>query len=53
MDEESADAAWVHAYLHRQEATCRMPATGIARAASRRHGALETEWDAIAAALLG
>lgn len=53
MDEGGSDCAWVHAYLHRLEGdgdnarywyrrARRTPATG----------ALETEWTAIAAALL-
>ena len=54
MDEESADAAWVHAYLHRQEGD--LPNAGYwYRTAGKAvaTGALETEWGAIAAALLG
>ena len=54
MHEESADAAWVHAYLHRQEGD--LPNAGYwYRTAGKpvAAGALETEWDAIATALLG
>jgi hypothetical protein len=53
MDEASADAAWVHAYLHRVEGDL-----GNARywyAQARRpaeRGALDTEWSAIVADLL-
>lgn len=54
MDEDSAECAWVHAYLHRVEGDLdnarywyrradHMPATGD----------LSHEWDAIVAALLG
>jgi hypothetical protein len=53
MNEESRDAAWVHAYLHRVEGDrenavywyrqARQPAAA---------GALAEEWDAVAAALL-
>ena len=54
MGEEGADAAWVHAYLHRVEGD--LPNAGYwYRAAGKpvAKGALEAEWDAIAAALLG
>ena len=53
MREEGADAAWVHAYLHRVEGD--LPNAGYwYRAAGKpvAKGALEAEWDAIAAALL-
>jgi hypothetical protein len=53
MEEEGADAAWVHAYLHRVEGD--LPNAGYwYRAAGKpvAKGALEAEWDAIAAALL-
>jgi hypothetical protein len=53
MDESGADAAWVHAYLHRIEGD--LPNAGYwYRQAGRKPatGALETEWAAIAAALL-
>jgi len=54
MQEEGADAAWVHAYLHRVEGD--LPNAGYwYRAAGKpvATGTLEAEWDAIAAALLG
>lgn len=54
MGEEGADAAWVHAYLHRVEGDrpnagywYRMAGKPVAT------GALEGEWGAIANALLG
>ena len=53
MDESSQDAAWVHAYLHRVEGD--LPNAGYwYRQAGRKPatGALESEWDEIAAALL-
>jgi hypothetical protein len=54
QDESSAEAAWVHAYLHRVEGD--LPNAGYwYRAAGKpvAAGALEAEWGAIAAALLG
>ena len=54
QDDESREAAWVHAYLHRVEGD--LPnARYWDRTASKpaETGALETEWNAIAAALLG
>jgi hypothetical protein len=54
MSARSRDAAWVHAYLHRQEGDL-----GNARYWYRQAkrpeatGALEAEWAAIAAAILG
>jgi hypothetical protein len=53
QDDESREAAWVHAYLHRVEGD--LPnARYWYRTASQpvATGALEQEWDAIAAALL-
>jgi hypothetical protein len=53
MDESGADAAWVHAYLHRVEGD--LPNAGYwYRQAGRKAatGVLETEWDDIATALL-
>ena len=54
MEQEGADAAWVHAYLHRVEGDLgnagywyRTAGKPVAK------GALEAEWAAIAAALLG
>ena len=53
MEEEGADAAWVHAYLHRVEGD--LPNAGYwYRTAGKpvATGTLDAEWDAIAAALL-
>jgi hypothetical protein len=53
MDATGADAAWVHAYLHRVEGDLDNARYWYRQA--RRpgaSGALETEWDAIVAALL-
>lgn len=53
MEDEGADAAWVHAYLHRVEGD--LPNAGYwYRTAGKpvEKGALEAEWAAIAAALL-
>ena len=53
MEEDGADAAWVHAYLHRVEGD--LPNAGYwYRAAGKpvEDGALEPEWNAIANALL-
>jgi len=53
MDQETADAAWVHAYLHRVEGD--LPNARYWYAQAKREpasGALETEWAAISAALL-
>jgi hypothetical protein len=54
MEEEGAEAAWVHAYLHRVEGD--LPnARYWYRTASKpvAAGALEAEWKAIVAELLG
>jgi hypothetical protein len=53
MEEEDADAAWVHAYLHRVEGD--LPNAGYwYRTAGKpvQKGALDAEWAAIAADLL-
>jgi hypothetical protein len=53
QDDESREAAWVHAYLHRVEGD--LPnATYWYRAAGQpvAQGTLENEWSAIVAALL-
>ena len=53
MEEEGADAAWVHAYLHRVEGD--LPNAGYwYRAAGKptASGALDAEWNAIVAGLL-
>jgi hypothetical protein len=54
MNDESASAAWVHAYLHRVEGD--LPNAGYwYRAAGKpvEKGPPEAEWSAIVAALLG
>jgi hypothetical protein len=54
MEEEGADAAWVHAYLHRVEGD--LPNAGYwYRTAGKpvAKGELDAEWSAIATALLG
>jgi hypothetical protein len=54
QDEESADAAWVHAYLHRVEGD--LGNAGYWYRQARKPvatGPLETEWEAIVSALLG
>jgi len=52
--EATADAAWVHAYLHRVEGDLGNAGYWYRRAAKPvAAGPLETEWDGIAAALLG
>jgi hypothetical protein len=54
QDDDSAEAAWVHAYLHRVEGD--LPNAGYwYRTAGKAvgKGPLEAEWDALAAALLG
>ena len=54
QDDDSAEAAWVHAYLHRVEGD--LPnARYWYRTAGKpvETGALEAEWTAIAAGLLG
>jgi hypothetical protein len=54
MNEDGAEAAWVHAYLHRVEGD--LPNAGYwYRAAGKpvEKGPLDAEWNAIVAALLG
>jgi hypothetical protein len=54
MKDESAEAAWVHAYLHRVEGD--LPNAGYwYRTAGKpvAKGTLEAEWSAIATTLLG
>ena len=54
MKQDSREAAWVHAYLHRVEGD--LDNAGYWYRQARRpaaSGALPAEWDAIAAALLG
>ena len=53
QDDDSAEAAWVHAYLHRAEGD--LDNAGYWYARSRRPpgtGALDAEWDAIVTALV-
>src|SRR5947207_3578688 len=53
MAEDGADAAWVHAYLHRVEGDLANAGYWYRTAGKPvAKGALEAEWDAIAAALL-
>ena len=53
MNEEDADSAWVHAYLHRAEGDLDNAGYWYRRARRRpASGALGAEWAAIAAALL-
>jgi hypothetical protein len=53
QDDDSADAAWVHAYLHRKEGDISNAGYWYARAGKPRfQGSLEDEWVEIATALL-
>lgn len=53
QDDPSREAAWVHAYLHREEGDDANAAYWYSRAGRSRHsGDLRTEWDAIATTLL-
>jgi len=53
QDEETADAAWVHAYLHRVEGDLGNAGYWYRRAAKpAATGSLETEWDQMVAKLL-
>ena len=54
QDEDTADAAWVHAYLHRVEGDLSNAGYWYRRAGKpAANGSLEAEWDGIVAALLG
>ena len=54
MSAKSRDAAWVHAFLHRQEGDLDNARYWYRQAKQREFsGALEEEWEAIAVALLG
>jgi len=54
QDEETADSAWVHAYLHRVEGNLGNAGYWYRRAHKPvAAGPLETEWDGIVSALLG
>ena len=54
QDEPTADAAWVHAYLHRVEGDIGNAGYWYRRASKPvAEGPLETEWERISSALLG
>ena len=54
QDEPTADAAWVHAYLHRVEGDIGNAGYWYRRASKPvAQGPLETEWERISSALLG
>jgi len=54
QDESSADAAWVHAYLHRVEGDLGNAGYWYRRAGKPvATGPLETEWQQMVSALLG
>ena len=54
QDEPTADAAWVHAYLHRVEGDTGNAGYWYRRAARPvAAGSLETEWERMVSALLG
>jgi hypothetical protein len=54
QDEETADAAWVHAYLHRVEGDLGNAGYWYRRAHKPvAQDALKTEWERIVSALLG
>jgi hypothetical protein len=54
QDEPTADAAWVHAYLHRVEGDIGNAGYWYRRAGKPvAEGPLETEWERISSALLG
>jgi hypothetical protein len=53
QDDDSADAAWVHAYLHRVEGDLGNANYWYARARrAPATGSLEAEWEALVTALL-
>src|SRR5215470_14937218 len=54
QDEDGRDAAWVHAYLHRVEGDLDNAGYWYRRAGRpTASSSLESEWDEIAAALIG
>jgi hypothetical protein len=54
QDEATADAAWVHGYLHRVEGDSANAGYWYRRAVKPVvSGSLDAEWEAIAASLLG
>jgi hypothetical protein len=53
QDDDSAEAAWVHAYLHRKEGDFSNAGYWYSRAGKPRfQGSLEVEWEEIARVLL-
>lgn len=53
QDDESRDAAWVHAYLHRKEGDASNARYWYARSGKTEHqGSLEEEWHDIVRSLL-
>lgn len=53
QDDDSADAAWVHAYLHRKEGDISNAGYWYARAGRPRFsGSLESEWEEMVRELL-
>lgn len=53
QDDDSPEAAWVHAYLHRREGDISNARYWYARAGRREyHGSLQLEWEGIVRALL-
>lgn len=53
MNDDSAEAAWVHAYLHRVEGDLSNAAYWYAKVQrSTESGPLDAEWEAMVAALL-
>jgi hypothetical protein len=54
QEDDSSDAAWVHAYLHRKEGDISNARYWYARAERTAHsGSLEEEWQVIVGSLLG
>jgi hypothetical protein len=54
QDDDSADAAWVHAYLHRVEGDLGNAGYWYRQAGKPvANGSLDAEWDAMVSALLG
>jgi hypothetical protein len=54
QDEDDRNSAWVHAYLHRVEGDLGNAGYWYRRAGkTAASGSLDTEWEAIASALLG
>jgi hypothetical protein len=54
QDVQTADGAWIHAYLHRKEGDVSNAGYWYRQAGKpQASGSLDAEWQAIAAALLG